>query len=85
MEGELSDPRWLDAKIGKHFTVKAKYLGPEEGSSTDGRLFNRSIRLEAGGITWEPDARHVKMFLDQPQLPPESLTSVPAPAVKTIW
>lgn len=81
-EGALDDLRWLRGKLAEAFSIKASFLGPEDGCERELKLQNRTISWEDGGISWEADPRHVDLLLEQLNLDPKTLSSVGTPIVK---
>ena len=81
-EGEFRDLRWVNEQIAKSFTIKSKFLGPGAGSETEIKLLNRTIRWGSKGISWEPDARHVQLLMEQLELNPDTTSTLSVPAVK---
>ena len=82
VEGELCHLRWLEESVSRHFIVKAKYLGPEPECLREVKLLSRLIRWDDEGLTWEPDSRHLKLFVEQLELDASKLTSAGTPSVQ---
>ena len=76
-EGGVKSCKKMDDALRKEFMVKMEIIGPDAGQTRQGRVFNRVITWEEGGIAWEPDPRHVETLLKQMGLEDGKSLSIP--------
>ena len=76
-EGCAKSLKKMDDALRKAFMVKTEVLGPDAGQVLQVKVLNRIITWEKGGITWEPDPRHVEILLKQMGLENGKSLSIP--------
>ena len=77
-----SELLWFDQALGENFQIKTEILGPDAGETRELRVFNRVIRWEDQGVSWEADPRHAELIVDQLGLIEEGARAVSTPGVK---
>ena len=61
--GEGADLDWYEDALAKFFELKLRArIGPEAGDDKEVRILNRILRLDAGGLRYEADPRHVEII-----------------------
>ena len=62
-EGPADSLVKMNIALKQNFQVKTETIGPDAGQHLEARVFNRVIRWEESGITWQPDPRHVEIMI----------------------
>lgn len=64
IEGPVVELKLLKDQLAKHFEIKHEIVGYGPGEVRQLRILNRVVTLEATGITWEADPRHLEVLVE---------------------
>ena len=61
--GPMRGLDWFNKEMGAKYEIKAEFLGPDAGQSTEIRVLNRVLRWTEAGVEYEPDQRHAEIIM----------------------